>query len=244
MKNQNYVLYIEYDGTAYAGWQIQPDNKTIQGEIEKALAILFRKEIKIIGAGRTDAGVHALNQVAHFSCPDSIKQKQIQKRLNSLIPDDIVIKNIEKAADGFHARFNAKIRTYEYVISRKKSAIKRLYTWYVHYNLDIDRMLNTIPVFLGEKNFKSLSKRYPEEINYQCHITSMNLTYNEEEIIITISANRFLHSMVRIIVGILVETGKGTFTPEDVKRIIEEKNFKYNKYMAPAKGLFLKSIIY
>ncbi|RKY86619.1 tRNA pseudouridine(38-40) synthase TruA [candidate division KSB1 bacterium] len=244
MSPKNIKLTIEYDGTEYAGWQIQPDVKTVQGEIEKALRTILQQNIRIISAGRTDSGVHAINQVVNFTCQNSINKKQLKKSLNSLLPDDIVIKDVVEVPENFNARYDAKSRKYKYIISKYKRALNRLYSWYVPYKLDILAMKKAAKYLIGEKDFTSFSKKYPEETNCTCKIEKIDIKNSDEEITITIVANRFLHSMVRIIVGILVETGKGRFAPEDIKKIIEEKNFKYNKYLAPAKGLFLENITY
>jgi len=244
IRRKNLKLTIEYDGTNYAGWQIQQNANTIQGEIEKVLATIFQTDIRITGSGRTDTGVHALNQIAHFTCPNSIGIDQLKKKLNSLLPDDIAIKDINAAAGNFHARFDAKLRKYKYIIARKKKAVNRYYSWYVPQDLDIEAMKKTLSYLEGEMSFKSLAKKYPEEISYLCKIEDISLTCTDEEIVLSITANRFLRSMVRIITGILVKVGKGTFKPEDIKTIIENEDCRYKKYLAPAKGLFLEAVLY
>jgi len=239
-----YSLLIEYDGTDYSGWQFQKEQNTVQSEIEKALAVILKTKTGIIGAGRTDAGVHAKGQVAHFDSDFNFKIEEIKRSLNGLLPVDIRIKNCKKVADDFHARFSAKERKYSYYISNKPTAIYRLYSWQLNYNLDMIQMEKAAHKIQGKHNFKSFCRNKSEVSHHFCKIVSMNWTKKDSILKFEIAADRFLHGMVRTLVGTFVDIGMGKITIDDFLRILESKDRTKASRAAPAKGLFLEQILY
>ena len=244
---KNFKIIIEYNGRDFHGWQIQPDCITIQGEIEKALSIMTNSHVDLHGSGRTDAGVHALAQAANFSLTTKIPPESFKKGLNSLLPSGIVILECREVPLSFHARFSAKLKTYEYKILNRhlRSALLRGFVWQVQQRLDIDKMKQAALFFAGEHDFKSFEaagspRSHTVRIIKDCRI---NL-YDNENIGIEVTANGFLRYMVRNIAGTLVQVGLGKFEPEDIKHIIEKKNRACAGITAPSYGLFLKKVIY
>lgn len=241
---QNYKIVIEYDGTPFNGWQNQKDsNNTIQGNIERSLNILIKEKISITGAGRTDAGVHALNQIANFRTTGKIDEVKFCKSLNALLPDEISVKDVCKVPDDFHARYSAIAREYEYRISLRRRSIERNYCYFLKHKIDIEKIQNAVELFTGEHSFKSLCKNKEDKHDFKCQVFVLKINSDDELIKITIKANRFLHSMVRALTGTLVEIGRNKLSISEVK-----KNFKKGErikaYYLPANGLFLKKIYY
>ena len=239
-----YSLLIEYDGTGYSGWQIQKEQKTIQGEIEKALEIILKTKTGILGAGRTDTGVHAKGQVAHFDSDSNINLEGIRRSLNGLLPVDIRIKDCKKEAEDFHARYGAKERKYSYYISNKPTAIFRLYSWHLNYNLDMIQMEKAANKIKGKHNFKSFCRNISEVSHHFCTINSISWLKKESIFKFEICADRFLHGMVRALVGTFVDIGMGKITNDDFLRILESEDRTKASQASPAKGLFLEQIIY
>lgn len=240
-------MTIEYDGTDFYGWQYQPDKRTVQGEIEEAIKEITGENIRIIGAGRTDHGVHALAQVANFKINSNISCNNLKNGLNALIGEDIYIKEIKEVSADFHARFSACSKVYQYKIMSLFSPIKRKYYWYVDYALNLNLMKETIKYFIGEHDFKNLSVTSDDDSDGQekntiCNILNLSLTEMNIDIIISVEANRFLRRMVRGIVGFLVDVGRGRFKPDDVKKIFA--GALNNIYFAPAHGLYLVEVKY
>ncbi len=238
---QNLKIVTEYDGTDYYGWQYQPDKRTVQGEIEKALKRLTNEEIRIIGAGRTDQGVHALGQVANFHTSTNLKLHQIKRGINSLIDDAIYVKSIERVGNDFHSRYSAKAKVYHYHILLEPSPLKMRYNWFIKYKLNVSRMKMIIPYLLGEHDFRTLSANNDEN-NTSCTINSMNLTVDDRHIIIEIEGNRFLRKMVRGIVGFMHDLGRGRFSPDGINDVLNGKI--KNIYFAPPHGLYLVEVKY
>ncbi len=239
-----YSLLIEYDGSDYSGWQIQKAQKTIQGEIEKALKVILKTKIDIFGAGRTDAGVHAKGQVAHFDSYSELKLEEIKRSLNGLLPVDIRIKGCKKEGDDFHARYSAKERKYSYYISNKPTAIYRLYSWQLNYNLDIIQMQKAAKIIQGKHNFKSFCRNISEVSHHFCTINSIKWISSESVVKFEINADRFLHGMVRALVGTFVDIGMAKLTIDDFMRILNAKDRTQASQAAQAKGLFLEQVIY
>lgn len=233
-----YFVIFDYDGGQYCGWQRQPNGVTIQSVMEEAFSTILRDEIALTGAGRTDAGVHARNMVAHFDFDGNFDCGQLTRRLNSLLPKDIAIKEIKHVTEGAHARFDAKKRKYEYHILRKKNPFYRDYSCAIYYPLDVEIMNEGAKRLLGRKDFHSFSKVHTDVNNYYCDIYEAFWKEIDDQMIFTIEANRFLRGMVRAIVGTLVDLGAGRIKLDDLDRIIESHDRCCAGQSMDAKGLF------
>jgi len=241
---RNIKITIEFDGTNYNGWQIQPGRPTIQGEIERALNKLVQQEIKIIGAGRTDTGVHALNQVANFLTESQLPLIVFQKGLNRFLPLDIRILKVEAVPLAFNARYDAKYRKYRYHLSTRKRAINRLYSSYCKYPLNFTVMQAAIPYLMGKHDFRSFCKLNTALKNFDCEIFSIILRQLADEIVLEIVANRFLHHTVRIIMGTLIDIGRERRPPHLMYDILQARDRKMAGKTAPPQGLFLVEVGY
>ena len=241
---RNIKLLIEYDGTDYCGWQRQENGRTIQGEIEAALQSLLQEKVDVIGAGRTDAGVHARGQVANFRTASSLQLYEFRNGLNALLPEDIVVLEAGDAPAEFHARYSAKERSYSYHITRRPSALLRCYSWYVKYDLDVDVMRWAAAAMLGEHDFGSFCKSASEAEHHCCIVSQASWEVDGTDLHFTIRANRFLHGMVRAMVGTIVDVGRGYITVEDFVDILGIKDRAHAGMAAPAKGLTLESVLY
>ncbi len=239
-----YSLVIEYDGTEYSGWQIQKSQKTIQGEIEKALKVILKNEIGTVGAGRTDSGVHARGQVAHFEYNLELNIEQFKRSLNGLLPVDIRIKGCKLESNDFHARYSAKERKYTYYISKKPTAIYRLYSWQLNYSLDINKMEKAAKKILGKHNFKSFCRNISDVSHHFCSVKNIKWIDKDSVLKFEISADRFLHGMVRALVGTFVDIGKGQITINDFIEILDAQDRTKASQAAPARGLFLENVCY
>ncbi len=237
---------LEYDGSEYFGWQRQKNtDKTIQEVLESSLKIILGDDIKVTAAGRTDTGVHALDMTAHFDFHKPIQKKSFLYSINRILPDDIVIKNIRKVKDEFHARYSAIKREYIYKITTKDIAIGRKYFYKLNYKIDykiLDDFLNFIKDI---KCFKSLCKSTVDKHNFECTIYDIKykLNKNKGELIFQITANRFLHSMVRAILGAAIDVSRGRTDIKTIKKTILNKE-NINIYYLPGNALFLKKIYY
>lgn len=239
-------LTIAYDGTNYCGWQVQPNGITIEEVINKALRKLTGEEITVIGASRTDSGVHAMGNVAVFDTETTIPADRIAVALNQRLPEDIVIVKSEEVAADFHPRYCDCSKTYEYHIinTRIPNPTKRLTNYFVSYVLDIDKMRKAASYLVGEHDFVSFCNvRTDVENTVRC-ITELEILKCGDEITIRITGNGFLYNMVRIIVGTLIRVGRGFYEPEKVKEILEAKDRKAAGVTAPAHGLMLMEIEY
>ena len=249
----NIKLVIEYDGSRYHGWQRQPNVPTVQGAIEKAVAAIAKELSAVTGAGRTDAGVHAEGQVAHFATKARLRPNDWQRALNSLLPEDIVIRSAQKVSNRFHARFSAAGKIYRYrILNRRHSpAIGRQYIWTVYSPLNIRRMRSASIAFLGEHDFrsfqgtdKSADRNGKTGRTSICTIRRLDLSRKREELVITIEADRFLQQMVRTIVGTLVEVGRGKRAPGEMNSLLQKKDRRLAGPTAPPQGLCLVKVIY
>lgn len=247
MALRNFKLIIEYDGTLYSGWQRQPNDRTIQQEIETALATMTRRKITLIGSGRTDAGVHALGQTANFSCETAIAPTAFHKGLNSLLPDDIVIRACEEVPTQFHARYDVKSKIYRYRIRNGPlpAAIGRQYEWWVRAPLDIDAMRQAAARLVGQKDFKAFEGTGSPRSHTIRHVMRAEI-HNEVQgsIVFEIEAEGFLRYMVRNIMGTLVLVGKGAMAPGQIHVILESRDRGLAGATAPAKGLCLVHVNY
>jgi tRNA pseudouridine38-40 synthase len=244
---KNFKITIEYDGGAYHGWQRQAKGRTIQGEIESALATMTGKRISVSGSGRTDAGVHALNQTANFKCITSLGPEVFLKGLNSLLPKDIIITSCESVPDNFHARYAVKSKTYHYRILNRliPAAIYRQYAWHIRKKLDLNAMQNALRCITGRHDFKAFEgSGSPRTDSVRCIMTADLLRTHDEYLILILEGDGFLKFMVRNIVGTLVDVGLGKLTPDDFKQILASKNRNLAGITAPAHGLFLMDVKY
>ena len=239
-------LTIAYDGTNYCGWQIQPNGITIEEILNKALSKMTGEEILVIGASRTDSGVHAMGNVAVFDTDTTIPVEKIAVALNQRLPEDIVITKSEEVPLDFHPRYCNCSKTYEYHIINTRIPIptKRLTNYFVSYVLDIDKMRQAASYLVGEHDFVSFCNVRTDVENTVRTITALDILTNGNEITIRITGNGFLYNMVRIIVGTLVRVGRGFYEPEKVKEILEAKDRKAAGVTAPAHGLMLVEIKY
>ncbi|TAK07998.1 MAG: tRNA pseudouridine(38-40) synthase TruA [Candidatus Manganitrophaceae bacterium] len=239
-------LTLEYDGTDYHGWQIQPRLTTIQGTIEKALRQLTGKPIRISGAGRTDAGVHAFGQVAHFAPPVPFDPETWVRGLNALLPGDISVQSAEEVPASFHARFSAKKKTYAYFIynSPRRSPLRRRTAWHVFQALDLSKMRRASRLLTGHHDFTSLCAAGSETEDRIVDLEKIEIRKTDSEIKITFQAPRFLQHMVRNLVGLLVEVGRGRRAVSEISGILEGRDRRLAGPTAPPQGLFLMRIAY
>jgi tRNA pseudouridine38-40 synthase len=244
---RNIKLLIEYDGTNYQGWQVQPKGPTIQGILEEKLGLLTGQPVQLFGSGRTDSGVHALGQVAHFKTQSQMDIRTIQRALNSLLPHDIVIQKAEEVGEGFHARKHSKSKIYEYRILNRnlRSAFQRGYAWHIPQKLDLTEMKKATQVLVGEHDFSAFrTVGSPTRTTVRRVIRAEWKRGRYGLIRFEIEANGFLKQMVRSIIGTLVEIGKGRIKAEDLRKILNSKERKGAGPTAPARGLFLKEVKY
>jgi tRNA pseudouridine38-40 synthase len=238
---------IEYDGTNYQGWQVQPKGLTVQGVIEEKLALIVGETIHVISSGRTDSGVHAFGQVANFKTKSRLDVRSIQRALNSLLPSDIVILKADEAEEGFHARRGSKSKVYEYRVlnGELRSAFHRKYAWHLPQKLDLEKMREAAQMLIGEHDFSSFrSVGSPTRTAVRRVIRAEWKRSRDGLIRFEIEANGFLKQMVRAIVGTLVEVGKGRISSKDFLIILESRDRKKAGPTAPAHGLFLKEVKY
>lgn len=242
----NYKMIIEYDGVGYNGWQRQKNtHNTIQEYIESSLKSILKQDIAIIGAGRTDAEVSAFNQVANFKTDLTFDYERILYSLNSILPDSITIKSIKKVSEGFHSRYSAKKREYEYRISFRKRSVEGRYYYKLIYNIDFDLIDRFIELLIGYKSFKSLCKNPSDKHNFCCNVLCIEYKFckNKDELIFKIVSDRFLHSMVRGVIGCLVDIGRGKLNFKETKKAFL-KGEKIKATYLPGNALFLKKIYY
>mgnify|MGYP003324770569 CR=1 FL=1 len=239
-----YFIELSYKGTNYHGWQIQPDAISVQEEIHKAISTILQHEIKLVGAGRTDKGVHAIQMIAHFDTCSILSDEYVHK-FNSILPNDIIINSIEKVSKNTHARFDAITRSYEYRILMQKNAFLLDTTWQLHQKkFDVDKMNIAAKLLCEYQDFESFSKVKTNVKSFDCKIMKAEWTLEDQHLTFHITANRFLRNMVRAIVGTLVEVGTGKKTVEDFKKIIESKKRSEAGASVPARGLFLTEVTY
>lgn len=244
---KNHKLTIEYDGTRYHGWQVQPNGVSIQEEIEAALQTMTRQKVKLIGSGRTDAGVHALGQVANFTCQTAITPEAFHKGLNSMLPDDIVIRNVTEVPLEFHARFNAKSKCYRYHILNHPipSAIERHHTWWIRTPLDLPAMTAAADHIIGRHDFKAFEGAGSPRSHTLRHIIEAKFSgQTPGRITFDVRADGFLRYMVRNLVGTLVDVGLGKIQPDQMKQILDSRDRSRASATAPARGLFLIEVNY
>lgn len=239
-------LTVAYDGTNYHGWQVQPNGNTIEAELNRHLSELLGEEIRVTGASRTDAGVHALGNVAVFDTAARMPAEKISYAMNTRLPADIRIQESCEVAPDFHPRFRAAVKTYEYRILNRRfpDPTKRLYSYFYYYPLDVERMRAAAAYLVGEHDFQSFCTMKPEMENTVRRIYSLDIEKERDVILLRVTGNGFLYNMVRIIAGTLIRVGGGFFSPEDMQTILEGKNRKLAGETARPEGLTLVEIRY
>lgn len=243
---RRYFIRFAYDGTAYCGWQVQPNGLSVQEVLTKALCTILRTEdIEIVAAGRTDAGVHARNMVAHFDVEDRLPAGlDLVNKLNSLLPSDISVIEIREVKPEVHARFDALSRRYEYHLVLQKDVFRHPFAMRIYNPLDFDRMNEAAKILFEFTDFTSFSKLHTDVKTNNCKIMAARWEQREEEWIFIVEADRFLRNMVRAIVGTLLEVGRGKMTLDEFRQVIDAKNRCNAGSSVPAKGLFLVGVTY
>jgi tRNA pseudouridine38-40 synthase len=239
-----YFIKLAYNGTNYHGWQYQPNASSVQEILNKSLSVVLNSDINITGAGRTDTGVHAKEMFAHFDFETPISISSLVHKLNSYLPKDIVIYDIFPVQDDAHARFDAKKRTYEYHVNTFKDVFSQNESWYFHQELNVDLMNKASKLLFDHTDFQCFSKVNTDVNTFDCTIFEAYWTRENDNLVFTISANRFLRNMVRAIVGTLVNVGLHKITLEDFNKIIKSKNREKAGFSVPAHGLYLTKIEY
>lgn len=239
-----YFIKFAYNGKNYFGFQIQPNAISIQETLDKSLSLLLKQKIEIVGAGRTDSGVHAKNIYAHFDYDGEIDSKFWTKKLNSYLPIDIVIYDFIPVDNEAHARFDAISRTYEYYIHTFKDVFNNEGSWYFSKELDINRMNEACELLFQYIDFECFSKVNTDVRTFNCKISEANWTQKDHQLIFTIKADRFLRNMVRAIVGTMINIGLGKISITDFEKIIQSKDRNKAGFSVPAHGLYLVDVSY
>lgn len=240
-----FKLYLEYDGTRYSGWQVQKDARTIQGKLLETAEKVFKNEkVDIQGSGRTDAGVHALCQTGHLEVKTMLAPEIIKMKLNDGLPSDINILEVEKVDPKFHARHDAVNRSYIYQIAKRRTAFHKNHVWWIKDKLNFERMISASKLFWGMHDFVSFADKDDEEKSTKVLIENIHMREDGALILIRIVGSHFLWKMVRRMVGVLVEIGRGKLSEKDLKEYLNSKSNEPAKYTAPPSGLFLEQVAY
>ena len=244
-------LTIEYAGTRYSGWQVQKNARTVQGELERAIAeaVQFRpragtRPFELYGSGRTDAGVHALAQVAHLDIDTTTPPEALRRAINDALPSDINVLRAEKVRHRFHARHDAVARSYVYQIALRRTAFAKAYVWWVKEPLDLAAMRSAAAGFVGLHDFRSFSDDDPDEKSTRAQVETLNIDEYGDLVLVHIEGSHFLWKMVRRIVGVLVEVGRGGMSAEDATALLTHSSGLAARLTAPASGLFLARVYY
>ncbi|MBQ0063432.1 MAG: tRNA pseudouridine(38-40) synthase TruA [Prevotella sp.] len=243
---QRYLLTLQYDGKDFHGWQIQPNGMTVEEELEKSLSTLLRHDVNVVGAGRTDASVHAKKMTCHFDEEEAIGDlPQLMYKLNRLLPASICVMDIQPVPDSLHARFSAKQRTYHYYIHTRKDAFLNRYSCLISYALDFEKMNKAAQILTEHQDFGAFCKTGSDVKTTLCTVTEARwVKTDENRYYFTITANRFLRNMVRAVVGTLIEVGRGRITLPDFQKIIETGTRSDAGESMPADALFLEDVKY
>jgi tRNA pseudouridine38-40 synthase len=240
-----FKLTVEYAGTRYSGWQIQKNARTVQGEIDRAIRqATGRRAFELHGSGRTDAGVHALGQVAHLDVDTDVPPDALRRRINDELPADIVVLSIEKVRHKFHARHDAQARTYLYQLSRRRAAFAKPFVWWVKEPLDVEALRRGSRLLVGRHDFRSFSDSDPEETSTLVQLDRIDIAEEGDLVLVRVEGSHFIWKMVRRIVGVLVAVGTGTLSDDDVARFLVEASPIPARLTAPASGLFLERVYY
>jgi tRNA pseudouridine38-40 synthase len=241
-----FKLLIEYNGGRYSGWQIQKNARTVQGEIDRAIReVTRRREFELYGSGRTDAGVHALGQVAHLELYTDLAPESLRRKINDELPADIHIRAIDKVAHKFHARHDAVTRSYLYQISRRRTAFAKPFVWWIKEPLDVTAMREAAAAFVGMKNFESFTADDPDDKSTLVLVDAVDIAEAGALVLIRIQGSHFLWKMVRRMVGVLAAIGRGDLKPPDAARLLTDPSATAPAALAaPAAGLFLETVTY
>ncbi|ALM09220.1 pseudouridine synthase [Sediminicola sp. YIK13] len=239
-----YFVAFSYFGKSYHGWQKQPNALTVQQVLEETFSTLLRQPVELMGAGRTDAGVHARQMYAHFEVDEIVDKEELCYRMNSFLPDDIAISGIYEVPDNAHARFDAEERTYEYWIVQEKNPFHMDTAHYIKFGLDLETMNEAASLLLKHTDFECFSKSNTDVKTFLCKLKKAEWTIQGDVLVFTITADRFLRNMVRAIVGTLLEVGLGKCTLAGVEEIINSKDRSKAGVSVPAKGLYLTKVSY
>lgn len=238
-------LTIEYAGTRYSGWQIQRNARTVQGELERAVrAATGVDDFELYGSGRTDAGVHALGQVAHLEVATTLPAETLLRHINDALPTDIVVLSAERVRHRFHARHDAIARSYLYQVSRRRTAFAKPFVWWVKDDLDIARMRDAARRFVGFHDFQAFTDDDPAEKSTQVLVDLLEVYEDEDLIVIRVEGSHFIWKLTRRIVGVLVEVGRGRLDARDVEALLAGPSDRVARLTAPASGLFLERVYY
>lgn len=239
-----YFITFSYLGSSYHGWQRQPDASSVQQTLEEAMKLFLKEVISLVGAGRTDTGVHAKVMVAHFDTQQSFKIEELIHRLNAYLDESIAILSIVEVVADAHARFDATSRSYEYWVVQQKNPFLTQAAYYITHPLDVNRMNEAATLMLDHKDFECFSKSNTDVHTYLCDVTRAEWVFEGERLVFHVSANRFLRNMVRAIVGTLIEVGKGKMSIDEFKAVLNSKDRRNAGPSVPAKGLYLATIQY
>lgn len=239
-----YFIEFAYKGTNYHGWQIQPEAISVQEVLTKATNLILKDSFELVGAGRTDAGVHASQMYAHFDTEVDFNSEDAVRKINSYLPEDIAVFRIFPVSADAHTRFDATARTYEYHIHLKKNVFSKDLSWYHFRKLNIDKMNEAAKILLEYEDFECFSKTHTDVFTFNCTITEAHWQLNNDNLVFTISANRFLRNMVRAIVGTLINIGLEKIEVQEMRTIIESKNRGKAGFSVPAHGLYLTKVSY
>jgi tRNA pseudouridine38-40 synthase len=240
-----FKLTIEYVGTRYSGWQIQKNARTVQGELQHALeTATSQRRFELYGSGRTDAGVHALRQVAHLEIDTGLAPDRLRYAINDELPADINVLALEKAAPRFHARHGAVGRSYLYQISRRRTAFAKPFVWWVKDALDFPRMKRAAEAFVGQHDFRSFTADDPDEKSTEVRVESVTLREDGDLILIRVRGSHFVWKMVRRMVGVLAEVGRGNMPSQQVPLLLRGDSNLPASFTAPPSGLFLEAVLY
>jgi tRNA pseudouridine38-40 synthase len=237
-------LTIEYAGTRYSGWQIQKNARTIQGEIDRALSTLGVRQFELYGSGRTDAGVHAIAQVAHLDADITLTPDVLCRRLNEELPSDICVLRAERVRHRFHARHDAVARSYLYHIARRKTAFAKPFVWWVKEPLSIEAMRDAARAFVGFHDFQAFSDDDPSEKSTEVAVDTLEIYEDDDLIVVHIEGSHFIWKMVRRLVGVLVAVGRGDLEPSGAASLLTSASDLPARLTAPAAGLFLERVYY
>ena len=240
-----FKLTIEYAGTRYSGWQIQKNARTIQGEIERAItAATELRDFELYGSGRTDAGVHALAQVAHLEIRTTLPPEALRRRINDELPTDIHVLRADKVRHSFHARHDAIGRTYIYQVSRRRTAFAKPYVWWVKEDLDLPRMRTVAARFVGFHDFRSFTDSDPREGSTEVRLEGLGVREEGDLILFQVDGSHFIWKLVRRLVGVIVEVGRGGLSPDEAVALLTTASERPARLTAPASGLFLARVRY
>ena len=240
-------MIVEYDGTAYCGWQLQENGLSIQQVLEEAIGRMTSEKVRVIGSGRTDAGVHALGQVAHFRTSSQISERNFLMGINSLLPQDIVVREVKEVDSDFHARFDVKSKVYIYRICNRpvRPVLERYYTWFVWEPIDLEKINGALDLFRGKHDFTSFCSKHTDSQDHVRTLLDISVQKDDSGIIqFSLEADGFLRYMVRTIVGVLVDVGRGKCSREHVAGMMAAKDRQKAGFTAPPHGLFLKEVKY